>query len=111
MDDSGIFFIFCENGRFKGMWWNRIEGSDQITLNVYNALIECLFTLLTKKGACESTMFCGCLTDKKKNQLSANDIYLVLLRMLVKWSHTVWNLAVAKNSIRFIIIKTLVNSI
>lgn len=78
------------------MCWNRVEGSDHITLNVYNALIECLFTLLTKKGACESTVFYGCLANEKIN-LSANDIYLVLLRMLVRWSHTVQSFALAKN--------------
>lgn len=66
------------------------EGSDQIILNVCNALTEWLFTRVTKKGAFEHQIL---LLFNMKDPIKCK---LYLSRMFIRESHTVQNLAFAK---------------
>lgn len=75
------------------------EGSDQIILNVCNALIEWLFTHVTKKGALEHQIL---LLFNMKNPIKCK---LYLSRMFIRESHT--NLAFKKKKktlSRFVIV-------
>lgn len=58
------------------------EGSDQIILNVCNALIEWLFTHVTKKGALEHQIL---LLFNMKSSIKCK---LYLSRIFIRESHT-----------------------